>query len=268
MSSPDVLPWSVAIGRREREAALNLAASIRESGAFTTLHVLTDATIPGCECYDWMGMDPDNGFRQLAYLKGAVSKLTCEHLLFLDPWHRFYSRPMNLRSLCALSPIHLPLEGLLMEHPAASRVYGMPASEASMLLRECGLMPPHHLARPVFMMVRRSAIDCVFALGHEFRQRARGHGTEIAVALALAYVMQMLCANPEAHRADRRRDLWLPAEALRPEELAQLESPEPNFQRAVQLLNLPSVVYFGPDGAESCPERNTQSDGNEENAAN
>jgi hypothetical protein len=254
MTSGDVLPWSVAVGQREREAALNLAASIRAAGAFATLHVLTDATIPGCECYDWMGLEPDNGFRYLAYLKGAVSKLPCEHLLFLDPWHRFFSRPAQLSAVCALSPVHLPLEGPLLEHPAAAGTYGMPAPEASALLRGCGLKPPHYFARPVFMMVRRSAVDCVFSLGHEFRERCRSHGTEVAGALALAYVVQMLCANPEAHRAENRRDLWLPAESLRPDELEQLESGPPGLQRAIQLLALPSAVYFGPRGTESCLE--------------
>ncbi|MBX3747909.1 MAG: hypothetical protein KF833_21590 [Verrucomicrobiae bacterium] len=237
--------WSVAMGASERAAMARLVASARGVGVSDPFHVMTDAPIPGCECYDGMGLPEDSGFRWLAYLKAAVVKLPGRIMVYVDPWHRWYSRPGRMTGLCGRSPIHIPLEGPLADEGATEGCYGVSVAEAIEHLRRGGVTGDPRFARPAWVMVRRSAIDEVYTLAGDFRRRCREAGGEVRLGLALSYAMHMLCADPEAHLAEARRDLWLPLGALDLEERAVLESTVISVERSLRLLGLPSVVYVG-----------------------
>jgi hypothetical protein len=251
MKAADPLFWSIALGARERGAVRELARSAREVGVTGRIHVVTDAEIAGCECYDWMDLPDDCGFRMLTYWKAAAVRWPHDSAIYLDPWHRFYSRPFELAALCARSPIHIPLEGPLEGHTEAQAVYAMPAVEAGALLARCGLGGPRYFSRAALIMIRTRAIDGVFGVVQQFRREARQHGKEGRLALALTYAVQMLCGNRETHLAARRRDLWLPRSGLTAEERELLESPVVDWQRSVRLLSLPSLVHLGPENGGS-----------------
>lgn len=258
MNPADFCFWSVAMGSRERLAMARLVASARAVGVRESFHVMTDAPIPGCECYDGMGLPEDLGFRWLAYLKAAVVKLPGRVTVYVDPWHRWYSRPGRMTGLCGRSPIHIPLEGALADQQETEGCYGVSVSEALRLLRRGGVTGDPRFVRPAWVMVRQSAIDEVHTLAGDFRRLCREGGVEIRLGLALAYAMHMLCADPEAHLAATRRDLWLPLGALDLEERAVLESTVVSVERSLLLLGLPSVVYVGPGPSVAAREASPQ----------
>lgn len=263
MSASDIVFWSIAMGPRDRAALARWVASARAVGVNDRFHVMTDAPVADCECYDGMGLPEDNGFRMLTYLKAAISRLPGRISVYVDPWHRWYSRPGQMAGLCRRSPIHIPLEAPVAEHPEAEAIFGIPADRAAEWMRAGGVVSEPRVARPAWVMVRRSAIDDIHALALDFRGRARERGTDIGVALALAYAMQLLCADPTAHLAQARRDLWLPLSAVDLEERALLESTVVSIERSLRLLSLPSLVYLGPGSGDGrSREAKTTASGN------
>lgn len=202
--------WSMAFGENEREDFQRCVESARVVGVPNPFHVMTDGEISGCECYDGMGLDSDNGFRLLAYMKAAISRLAAETYVFIAPSTRFLARPIGLPSLLGLAPLHIPFEEPLVDTDAArvKREYGVPIDVAERVMRRLGVRGRIYFCRPALFIVRRRAIDLIFNLTREFRVNAKKETIEAPAALALAYTMHMLAPDRDAHRAGARPDLW------------------------------------------------------------
>jgi hypothetical protein len=56
--------------------------------------------------------------------------------------------------------------------------------------------------------VHHDAIDAVYDLALGFWHKAKEAGLFVAVAAALGYAMQILCANPQTHLLVVHPDLW------------------------------------------------------------
>lgn len=228
--------WSVATGPY---AALmeRSVVSARRSGVFKEFHVLTDRPIEGCECYDAQTVEKTDGMFKLIYLKAGMSKLLFDYFIWVDADSFFVRNPRNVLECLGKSPIHVPLttnlsalaeEKLLRNGhegspltpalsplrgegetvSAARRTAELTAREFVELMTAAGVQNPVYLSASSFWIVRREAIDRVVELATHFRAFAKEKGFAADVAACLGYAMQMLCANPEAHRLKARPDLW------------------------------------------------------------
>lgn len=182
--------------------------SARAAGVFKEFHVLTDAPIEGCECYDAMELKEDQGLYQLIYLKAAISKLPFEHFVWIDPDTVFASNPSNLLGALGCSPLHVPLEvEVAAVNPAAS-MNGVSAARYEELMKKCGVINTVYSNRSAFWIVTRDAIDTVCELSMQGWHKAREPGTTFDGNFALGYAMQMLCGDPLKHTVAARPDLW------------------------------------------------------------
>jgi hypothetical protein len=83
------------------------------------------------------------------------------------------------------------------------------------LFRQEGIVNRTYLSRSAFWIVHHDAIDTVYDLAIGFWHKAKEEGLITDVSAALGYAMQILCADPEAHRLEVHPDLWASDEAGR-----------------------------------------------------
>lgn len=199
--------WSVCDGvdalKMER-----CVASARSAGVFKEFHVLTDRTIGGAECYEAGAFDKTGGLYKLIFLKAAISKLSFDYLVWIDPDTLFVRNPRDLLKVMRVSPIHVPLLTPLAEIPPGARVHGMPSETFAGLMRQAGVRDPVYASESSFWIVRRDAIDSIHKLALDFRGHGAQRGIDANAGACLSYVMHMLCASPEAHERRRHPDLW------------------------------------------------------------
>jgi hypothetical protein len=199
--------WSVADGPYARLME-ECVASARRAGVFKEFHVLTDRPIEGCECYDAQELDKSNGLFKLIYLKAGISKLLFDYYVWIDADSWFVRNPVSvLGSLCH-SPIHVPLSTNLSELAEDARLNGISTKQYIELMSKEGVYNPVYRPDSAFWIIHRDAIDRVYELAGHFRAKAEEKGLKPDGTASLGYAMQMLCANPEAHRVKARPDLW------------------------------------------------------------
>ncbi len=97
---------------------------------------------------------------------------------------------------------HCPAGG-----PTEARCRPTTADYAALMVA-AGVYNPVYLSGSSFWVVRRDAIDRVVELATHFRAFAAQRGYAADVSACLGYAMQMLCANPEAHRVRAWPNLW------------------------------------------------------------
>lgn len=76
------------------------------------------------------------------------------------------------------------------------------------LMIKAGVFNPVYFSRSSFWIVHHDVFDRVCDLAQHFRAIAGKYGFTVDVSAGLGYAMQMLCANPEAHRLTQRPDVW------------------------------------------------------------
>jgi hypothetical protein len=160
-----------------------------------------------------------------------MTKLLFDYFIWLDADSLFVRNPRNVLECLGKSPIHVPLttnlsavvEKCEKEHndssvapargergdPAISEtLVGLNPQQYVRLMRSAGVYNPVYLSASSFWIVQREAIDRVVELATHFRAFAKQKGATVGVSACLGYTMQMLCADPEAHRLKVRPDLW------------------------------------------------------------
>ena len=180
----------------------------RNAGVFKEFHVLTDRPLEGCECYDACQLEKTHGLFKLHYLKAGMSRLSFDYFIWLDADTVFARNPFDLLGPLGKSPLHVPLElnlSALSEDCVGKDVSLFRLRE---LLRQEGIMNQAHLCGSAFWIVHHDAIDAAYELGLGFWHKAKDAGLIVDVSAALGYAMQVLCADPEAHRLVNHPGLW------------------------------------------------------------
>jgi hypothetical protein len=199
--------WSVATG--EYAALLeHCVRTARAAGVFKEFHALTDRPLEGCECYDAYECDKAHGLFKLHYLKVGMSRLNFDYFVWLDADTVFVRNPVDLLGALGKSPIHVPLEVDLSTLDAGHIRQGAPVARLRELFKAEGLMDPLYVSGSAFWIVHHDAIETVYDLALGFWHKAKAAGLSVKISAALGYAMQLLCADPEAHRLTERPDLW------------------------------------------------------------
>lgn len=246
--------WSVATGPYAAPME-RCIASARESGVFKEFHVLTDRPIEGCECYDAQTVEKTDGMFKLIYLKAGMSKLLFDYFIWVDADSFFVRNPRNVLECLGKSPIHVPLTTNLSALTEDKSLKGISTRQYSELMTSAGVQNPVYLSASSFWIVQRDAIDRVVELATHFRAFAKEKGFAADVSACLGYAMQMLCANPEAHRLNARPDLWASDdqnhfEGVMPENAAWRFADRFTGEKLEvnpSIIHLPHSKVFGPE---------------------
>ena len=205
--TPKYCYWSVATGSyavwMER-----CAASARAVGVNKEFHVMADRAIAGCECYDAMEVDLQDGMAKLVYLKAAISKLHFDHYVWIDADTIFTGNPDPLLSTLGRGPIHVPLGERVDSLRESAALRGLSPARYLELMRKAGVYNHIHASRSAFWIVKRAAVDVVCELAQHHYAVTKTCGEAPHSDAALGYAMQMLCGDPQKHLTNRRPDLW------------------------------------------------------------
>jgi len=200
--------WSVARGAEERSQMLHCVRTARDVGVFKEFHVLTDAPIQACECYE--AHDPEDrcGLHKLIYLKAAISRLPFDYFVWVEPSTIFLSAPLHLVGALSRSPIHVPLEVELSKVGPAKEVCRISAERYGAIMAQNGVRNPIYLNGSAFWIVAHDAVDAICDVAMHGWHKAKDCGAVLDASFALGYAMQMLCADPRKHTVEARPDLW------------------------------------------------------------
>jgi len=180
----------------------------RQSGVFKEFHVLTDRPLEGCESYDAFQFEKTNGLFKLHYLKVGMSRLNFDYFVWLDADTVFVRNPVDVLEPLGRSPIDVPLAlnlSTLVEDRSWKEVSLFQLRET---LHHEGIANQAYLCGSAFWIVHHDAIDAVYDLALGFWHKAKEAGLMVDVAAAIGYAMQILCADPEAHRLANHPGLW------------------------------------------------------------
>ena len=199
--------WSVATGEYSA-MMVKCLASAREAGVFKEFHILTDTEIRDSECYDWMGLDLADGMFKMGYLKAAISRLNYDYYIWVDADTVFTANPDQILKTLGRSPIHVPLVDVPENPQIGANIRSLSFSDYRQIMLKAGLFGRARISRSAFWIVKRAAVDIVCELAQHYYAVAKSVGVVPHGDCALSYAMQMLCADPDAHLANLRPDLW------------------------------------------------------------
>lgn len=199
--------WSVCDGPYS-EMMEHCVRSARACGVFKEFHVLSDRAVPDCDCYEAYQCDKANGLFKLHYLKIGMSRLRFDYFVWIDADSIFLGNPIDVLGLLRKSPIHVPLEKNLSKISEDTIWNGVSSRQFCKLVHAHGVQNDAYSAQSAFWIVHHDAIDTVYELSLRFWLAAKESGLILHVSAALGYAMQMLCADPEAHVAQNRTDIW------------------------------------------------------------
>ena len=183
-------------------------SSARRTGVFKEFHVLTDSPIEGCECYDAQTIEKTGHLFKLIYLKAAISKLLFDYFIWIDADTWFVRNTKNVLDCLGKSPIHVPLTSNLSQLHEEKPLKGISTRQYVSLMAKAGVLGPIYFSGSSFWILHHDAIDRVCELAQYFRAIAAKDCLQMDVSAALGYAMQMLCADPDSHRATKWPDLW------------------------------------------------------------
>lgn len=208
---PNYCYWSLATGEQEGQLMSRCVQSAREVGIFRSFHVLTDRIIDDCECYDAMQVERKDGMEKMICLKAAMSRLSFDYFVWLEPRTRFRREPGDLCSLLRRSPLHVPLSAVW---PKLDRKGEDSEDERAQLefMGGAGILGRPYFGYSRFWIVHRDAIDLVTETTVEFWKSAKDQGLHVGVDLALAFAMQLFCGDRREHCWERRPEYWCPEE--------------------------------------------------------
>lgn len=210
LQTPKFCYWSVATGLYA-DLMERCVRSARACGVFADFHVLTDCPIPECECYDAFTVEKESGLFQFYYLKLGMTKLNYDYFIWLDADTLFLRNPLNILDALGHSPIHVPLEFNLdsLTQDAWNTTWnGMSLQSVRTALKREGVLNSPYFCENAFWIIHRDAIEPVYDLTVGFYHKTKEAGDTLHISAALAYAMQILCADPERHLLTRSPHLW------------------------------------------------------------
>src|ERR1041385_5679008 len=164
--------WSVCDGPYT-DLMRECVASARKTGVFKEFHVLTDASIEGCECYDALTIEKTDHFFKLIYLKAAISKLLFDYFIWIDADTRFVRNPRNVLDSLGKSPMHVPLTSNLSQLSEDKPLKGISARQYAGLMVKAGVLGPVYFSGSSFWILHHDAIDRVCELSQYIRATAQ-----------------------------------------------------------------------------------------------
>lgn len=178
-------------------------ASARAVGCYKSFHAITDNLIPGADCYSINGMDPTDPATILGFLKAGISRLPYDIYIWLDSESLFTGLPTRVPDCLRHSPWHIPLFDR-SKYPSDCAVDPRHRD----LAMTNGVYNTHYSIVPGMWMVRRNAVDYLIELSQQYLATARVSDLKATIDDVLSYATQLVCANPEVHLYELRRDLW------------------------------------------------------------
>lgn len=200
--------WSVATGSYVDLLAA-MIDSARAVGVREEFHVWADRPVPGACVHPAGAFDSWGWLFKLVFLRDEVARLDYEFFVFLDADNWFVRHPGDPGRLLNGSPMHLTLEADLTRAREVPVWWEYPADTLVTLMQAAGL--PHASVYTVnagMFVVRREAIEWVYALANRFWAFCRERGVWCVDEMLLAYAMQTLCAEPQRHRLEHTQDFW------------------------------------------------------------
>lgn len=168
-----------------------------------------------------MGADLTDGMFKLFYLKAGVSNLHFDSYVWVDADTAFIRNPDQVLATLRRAPIHVPLGIPLAEIPTENSLRGMSPEKYQEIMWKAGVYNEVYSNRAAFWIVKRSAVDVICELAQRYYAFAKAAGERPHGDGALGFAMQMLCGDPQAHRAILRPDLWWS------DETGEIEPPNP-----------------------------------------
>ncbi len=206
MKSPRYCYWSIATPAY-RDYMQACVDSARACGIFKDFHVLTNRPLQGCESYDLMEFQRQEGLFPVFYLQLAMSKLNYDYFVWVDADTRFRRAPVGLLETVRHSPIHAPLLRRLCETGSGSDETER-ARCLRLRLRERGVSDALYACGTAFWVVHREAIGTVYEEVQGYWQKTRGAEGGVDFGEAFGFAVQMLCGNPARHVVEAWPGLW------------------------------------------------------------
>jgi hypothetical protein len=200
--------WSVATGAYSDLLAA-MIDSARRVGVREDFHVWTDRPVRGAIVHPAGAFDTWGWLFKLVFLREEVRRLDYDYFVFLDADNWFVRHPGEPGRLLGEAPLHLTLEADLTRAKEVPVWWEYGADTVAGLMHAAGV--PHASVYTVnagMFVVRREAIDRIYALANRFWAFCRQHGVWCVDEMLLAYVMQLLCPRPEAHLLTAVHGFW------------------------------------------------------------
>ncbi|MCS1411999.1 MAG: hypothetical protein M2R45_05202 [Verrucomicrobia subdivision 3 bacterium] len=205
--APSYCYWSISTSEYadQMQACVD---SARSCGVFKDFHILTNTSLEGCECYDLMDFQAQEGLFPVFYLKLAMSRLNYDYFIWLDADTRFVSVPENPLGPARHSPLHAPLSHQLPEEPGSAPVSNSRKSPDCERMLRHGLPGPVYACETAFWIVHHDAVELVYDLTRDYWQKTRGEASAADFAEAFGFAVQILCADPTNHLLTAWPRLW------------------------------------------------------------
>ena len=185
----------------------NCIDSARRSGVFADFNVLAKESLKGCESFDLVEFQAEEGLFPVFYLKLAMDRLNYDYFIWLDADSLFYSAPNDLLLPIDDAPIHVPFV-----HELGSGCRDQVAKR----YHEARLSKPFFSCATAFWIVHHDAIELVYDLARNYWQLARSKDLLPNLSEVLGYVAHLLIADYRPHLQSSFPKLWSQVEASSP----------------------------------------------------
>lgn len=200
--------WSVA-DKQYAYLLQNLVNTFRDMGMKEDFHVFCDRPIQGAETHLIEDFEKKYFLFKFLFLQNLVKKLDYQYFVFLDADNVFVRKPPSLLELMQGSPIHAFFESDCTAPSKRPNWHKCPLPEYVEMMRECGVASAKiYNVNAGFFIIKREAIDLACGLAIDFWKHALLKKYVFTEEPPLAYVMHMLCIDPEKHLLRNRRDVW------------------------------------------------------------
>ena len=199
--------WSIALGDHDTRSIQECIESARKSGIYRPFHIMTDRELDDCECYDALSVDNPDGMNKLVYLKAAISRLSYDYFIWIEPSTRFHCEPKAPLLALRSAPLHAPLCKIW---PTADS--SRPKHDAlNQFMIDSGLPSEPYFGTSAFWIIQHQAIELVTSTAVGFWRKAVDQGLSADVDVVMAFTMQLFCGDPRKHQWTENPELWLPS---------------------------------------------------------
>lgn len=200
--------WSIGSGAYA-DLLVALVHSARAVGVTEDFHVWTDREIPGAIAHPAGDFDNWGWLFKLVFLRREVARLGYDYYVFVDADSWFVRHPGDPGAVLGDAPMHATLEADLTRSGAVDFWWDYPTSTFVALMRDAGVRHPAICnVNGGLFIVRHAAVETVYALARGFWRFCRQRGVLCVDEPLLAYAMQLLCDDPEAHTLRATHRFW------------------------------------------------------------
>jgi hypothetical protein len=227
------------VGDHDTASIQECIESARKAGIYRPFQIMTDRELDDCDCYDAMSVDNPDGMNKPVYLKAAISRLSYDYFIWIEPSTRFQREPTDPLDALQGSPLHVPLCRTWPEnksHPTDPTL--------RRFMTDSGLPSEPYFGTSAFWIIQHQAIEPITSTAVGFWRKAIDQGLSVDVDAAMAFTMQLFCGDPRKHQWTENPELWLPR-------VSHLTLSTETLQRA-------AIVDVGCDGISADPKATQQ----------